>query len=326
MIDTGIGITEANLARIFEDFVTLDASYRRTNAGTGLGLGIARRMVRAMGGEIGVESEPGEGSLFWIRLPLAPPTDAGSAPLGLRVLLVEDNQINRFVARGMLERDGHTVTEAIDGAEGLAAAERERFDLIVMDVSMPHLDGVSATRNIRSGSGPSAATPILGLTAHAQPAEVARFRAAGMTEVLHKPVLQGELTRMIARALGTTATAPGAAAASLPTAEETLPLIDPQISGELRDAIGAQSHAQLRDALVGEAKRFFTQPHDDVGHAAHRLAGSAAVLGARALHRHLQSVELAAADPATLPRSLELAAACWKDTLPLLLPEHADRH
>ena len=78
----------------------------------------------------------------------------------------------------MLERDGHTVTEAINGAEGLAAAERERFDLIVMDVSMPHLDGVSATRNIRSGSGPSAATPILGLTAHAQPAEVARFRAA----------------------------------------------------------------------------------------------------------------------------------------------------
>ncbi|WP_316652724.1 PAS domain-containing hybrid sensor histidine kinase/response regulator [Ovoidimarina sediminis] len=120
--DTGIGIAEEDQETIFEDFRTLDPSYGRTAEGTGLGLGIPKRLVEAMGGEIGVESEPGEGSLFWIRLPIGTPTseanphtmDEGEpvlAPaIGLKILLVEDNKINRLVAREMLEKAGHSVT------------------------------------------------------------------------------------------------------------------------------------------------------------------------------------------------------------------------
>ena len=186
VIDTGIGIAEADLARVFEDFVTLDASYQREVEGTGLGLGIVRRLTDLLQGEIGVESEEGAGSVFWVRLPLphvaarpftrtvslAPQEVAGRA---LRVLVVEDNEINRMVAREMLERNGCVVTEAVDGQDGVRAAEADAFDLILMDISMPKLDGTAAARMVKSGHGPNAGTPIIALTAHALPADVARF-------------------------------------------------------------------------------------------------------------------------------------------------------
>jgi CheY-like chemotaxis protein len=205
VIDTGIGIKEQDLNRVFDDFVTLDASYRRNVEGTGLGLGITRRLVQAMQGTIGVESQHGTGSVFWVRLPLpvarAVPASNGqpdrqpfrSTRLDLSVLLIEDNAINRLVAREMLESLHCKVTEATDGTDGLALADTTRFDVILMDISMPRLDGVEASRKIRQGKGLNATTPIIALTAHALAEDHARFRAAGMTDALVKPVARAEL-------------------------------------------------------------------------------------------------------------------------------------
>ena len=208
--DTGIGIADEDQDRIFEDFVTLDPSYGRTASGTGLGLGITKRLVHTLGGDIGVESEPGEGSLFWVRVPLAPvntrdqktvsetprPT-AHEQPDALEILVVEDNAINRLVVGEMLQGDGHKVHEARNGEEGIALAEQLPFDLIFMDISMPIMDGVQATQRIRAQSGKSGRVPIVALTANALPEDVARFREAGMLDVLVKPVTRESLRRVL---------------------------------------------------------------------------------------------------------------------------------
>jgi CheY-like chemotaxis protein len=205
--DTGIGIAAEDQSRIFEDFVTLDASYGRAAEGTGLGLPITRRLVTAMGGCIGVESAPGAGSSFWIRLslpvdrgrteptppaaalpPAAPATAAGPSGRPCHVLMVEDNEVNRAILRAFLGKLGHEVEEAHDGEEGVRLAELRRYDLIFMDISMPRLSGVEATRLIRAGDGVSRDAPIVAVTAHALPAELAAFRAAGIDAVLTKPI------------------------------------------------------------------------------------------------------------------------------------------
>ncbi len=212
VVDSGIGIPTDQVDHIFDDFVMIDASYMRKSGGTGLGLGICKRLVRAMGGQIGVDSEPGAGSVFWFRVPLeaagAPAPAAAALPeepvrppmpgRQLEILVVEDNQINRIVVGEMLGRMGHRVTEAHDGREGVEIAERQAFDIILMDISMPELDGVEATRRIRAGHGASRLTPILALTAHAMPEEVTRFLAAGMNDTMTKPVSRAVLAEKIA--------------------------------------------------------------------------------------------------------------------------------
>ena len=199
--DTGIGIAAEDRERIFEDFITVDPSYNRQFPGTGLGLGVCRRLVAAMGGTVDVESEPGKGSRFTVRMRLPRAEAAGGAHemLGggvslseqrkrLTILLVEDNEINRFVAREMLQGVGHLIVEATNGREGVNMADAARFDLILMDISMPGMDGMEATRAIRAGSGPCRDVPILGLTAHALPEEIERFVEAGMQDCLTKPI------------------------------------------------------------------------------------------------------------------------------------------
>jgi PAS domain S-box-containing protein len=209
--DTGIGVPEADRERIFDEFVTLDASYARAAGGTGLGLPIARRLVQAMGGDIWVDADGSDGSVFCVRLPLSPvavdPTGAGGddampqAPGArpLRVLVVEDNSINRVVVREMLEHEGHTVEEAHDGEEGVAMARRGAYDLVLMDISMPVLDGVEATRLIRAAEEPGRHVPIVALTAHALPGEIERFREAGLDDVLIKPISRRSLAAILAR-------------------------------------------------------------------------------------------------------------------------------
>ena len=213
VIDTGVGIGDENLNRIFEDFVTLDASFARGTEGTGLGLGITRRLVEILKGEIGVESELGEGSVFWVRIPL--PECGGMLPdkksiptvktpdaRGRQVLLVEDNEINRLVAREMLLGFGCIVTEAFDGLDGIEYANRKRFDLILMDISMPRLDGVSAARQIREGTGPNGGTPIVALTAHTLPEDIRQFRQTGFSDVLIKPLSRGRLAEVLSGSFG----------------------------------------------------------------------------------------------------------------------------
>lgn len=324
--DTGIGIAEADLDRIFEDFVTLDPSYGRSAGGTGLGLGIARRLAQAMGGEIGAESEEGEGSLFWLRLPLPPAhaaapaaSPAPAAPPVTRIgpprsiLLVEDNPTNRFLMRSFLESGGHTVTEAADGMEGVAAAAKTPFDIILMDISMPRMDGLAATRAIRQGGGPSAQARILALTAHALPEEQARFRAAGMEATLTKPITQPELLRAVAGDMSSNTAAPAAT-----------PILDLSSMTELARHIGAQSARSLVSRLIGEADRitdtlYNLDPDSDTDQLVslcHQLAGSSGTFGTRRLRALLVRTEAAlkSGDPATARASLATLPDTWKAT------------
>ena len=204
--DTGIGIDDALLAKVFDDFSTGSDSYNRLTGGTGLGLGIAKRFTKVLGGQIGCSSTLDVGSVFWVRIPfeaIAEPQIEESIRVASlktspqKVLLVEDNEINRQVARGMLEFLGHKVTEAIDGLAGVKLANTEKFDLILMDVSMPIMDGRAATRAIRTGTGPSANVPIVGLTANVMANERAAFLVDGMNDIVSKPVIRDTLAAVI---------------------------------------------------------------------------------------------------------------------------------
>lgn len=321
VIDSGSGIPAADLDRIFDDFEMLDSSYGR-QGGTGLGLAISRRLVALMDGSIGVESEPGAGSLFWMRLPLevleAAPADAddevadqttarparGKARKRMQVLIVEDNEINRIILREMVEAEGHDVTEAADGHEGVLLANGRAFDVILMDVSMPVMDGRAATRAIRAGDGPSRDAPIVGVTAHALPEELAAFRAAGMSEVLKKPIDRPQLVALLGRALHRGQRP--ASAADMPARASAVPVLD---GGRLADMAGGGATARLRDLLgrfldqlreVGQGLQAgagdLPQAEADQRQlqALHRCAGSAGTFGAMALHARLEAIETAA--------------------------------
>jgi signal transduction histidine kinase/CheY-like chemotaxis protein len=195
--DTGIGIAQADQAAVFEPFTQADLSTTRKYGGTGLGLAICRDLVRAMGGELGFESTPGEGSSFWFDLPASVVPASELPPLSpaeparperrLTILAAEDHPVNRRVLKSLLEAAGHAVALAVDGEEALSMATAQPFDVILMDVHMPKADGPSVSRAIRAGHGPNALTPILAVTASAQPEEAGRFLEAGMTGHVAKP-------------------------------------------------------------------------------------------------------------------------------------------
>ncbi|MEM7523944.1 MAG: ATP-binding protein, partial [Pseudomonadota bacterium] len=311
--DTGCGIAAEDLNRVFDDFVTLDVDYDREAGGSGLGLAICRRIVTAMGGEIGVESTPGEGSRFWFRVHLqtsqglrpevAPALDAGPAPAApLDVLVVEDNEINRMVANRMLSAAGHSVTEARDGLEGVEAAAAHRFDVILMDISMPRMDGLEATRRIRAGEGLSAATPIIGLTAHASPTEQATFLESGMVKCLTKPLRRDALARTLSEA-GEPASRGESSVDE--TDEENgdenggPTILDDDVFGDLASTLAPP---ELREMILKVCAELEAAPAviaaetaaHDVAAAAHKAAGVAALVGASELHSDLAALEAAA--------------------------------
>lgn len=202
--DTGVGIPPDKHALIFERFRQLDGSTARVHGGTGLGLSICARLVDLMGGRICLESQPGVGSTFWFTLPAylaggkpdtpePPETATTGRPASLKILVAEDNRVNQTVLRRLLEKEGHRVSVAANGAEAIAAVSRERFDAVFMDVQMPETDGLEATRRIRALDGPGAHVPIFAMTAHAMPGDRERCLAAGMNGYLSKPVDHAEI-------------------------------------------------------------------------------------------------------------------------------------
>jgi signal transduction histidine kinase/CheY-like chemotaxis protein/HPt (histidine-containing phosphotransfer) domain-containing protein len=194
--DTGIGIAADDQPRLFEEFTQVGQPGGRRFGGTGLGLAISRRIVAAMGGEIGVRSAPERGSTFWftVALPRAlgePPADptrleASLAPL--KILVAEDNPVNQQVAVGLLRRQGHEVDVVADGHAAVQAVQARLYDLVLMDVHMPGLDGLDATRRIRGLPGDERRIPIIALTASVTPGDTERCLAAGMDAQLSKPI------------------------------------------------------------------------------------------------------------------------------------------
>ncbi|MBK8957315.1 MAG: PAS domain S-box protein [Proteobacteria bacterium] len=212
--DTGIGISRESQDRLFEAFEQAEASTTRKYGGTGLGLAISNRLARMMGGETGVESEPGVGSKFWFTVRLRRggalldeferPRDRHDIRAGARVLLVEDNEINQEVAKGLLEEAGVAVELAGNGQEALDKVAAQRFDLILMDMHMPVMDGLEATRRLRA-SAQGRDVPILAMTANAFAEDRQRCLDAGMNDHLAKPVDPSRLFAVLARWLPATA-------------------------------------------------------------------------------------------------------------------------
>lgn len=199
--DTGIGMAPETLSRLFQPFTPGDDSNRRQHGGTGLGLALTQRLVEMMGGAIRAESTPGQGSRFIVDLcltpaaapaaipsgaALPPPPDERRALDGARILLVEDNELNQFVAKGFLDRAGAVTTLAANGAAAVAAVEREGFDLILMDLQMPVMDGLEATRAIRALPA-GRDLPILALTAAGREQDLRSCLEAGMDDHIDKP-------------------------------------------------------------------------------------------------------------------------------------------
>ena len=210
--DTGPGIDPAMVPNLFKAFVQGDDSISRVHVGAGLGLAVAHRLTRAMGGQIALENTSDAGSTFVVRLPLAlaeegaasPASDPSIAETGgsARVLIVDDHPTNREVARLMLAPLGCDIFEAVDGIEAVEMASSAPFDLILMDVRMPRMDGLAATQAIRALDGAFGRTPILAVTADAMPEDAAKCLAAGMDGHVAKPLTHASLFAAIDAVMG----------------------------------------------------------------------------------------------------------------------------
>lgn len=231
--DTGSGIPADIVSTLFQKFAQADTSITRKHGGTGLGLAISKQLAEAMGGEIGVDSTVGEGSTFWFTIVCpegasdnvkhedrvdAASTTTGSeeaAPAALRILVAEDNEVNQKVVKAILARTGHRVDIVGNGIEAVSAVIRGAYDLVLMDVQMPEMDGVTATRRIRELDGPVSEIPIIALTANAMKGDEDNYRAAGMNDYVSKPIESDKLAAAMLRQCGTAlppqSASPGAA-------------------------------------------------------------------------------------------------------------------
>ncbi len=217
--DTGIGIAPSKLTTIFDAFTQADGSITRKYGGTGLGLSISHKLVQLRGGRMWVESEVGQGARFHFSLAYEPTVEdvdhedwgamegraiseqIAASVTGLRILLAEDNAVNRKLAVSLLEKLGHRVTEVTDGSQAIAAYSPERFDIILMDMMMPEMDGLTAIKHIREQETGRSRTPIIALTAHAIQGDRERFLREGADGYVAKPINFGELKLAIAQAI-----------------------------------------------------------------------------------------------------------------------------
>jgi PAS domain S-box-containing protein len=342
--DTGIGIPPEVQARLFRDFEQGDASVTRRFGGSGLGLAISRRLVELLGGSIALSSEVGRGSRFWFTVPLAAcqrersgapeagriyasGTAAGPAR-SLRVLAAEDNALNQRLICELLRRFGHHVDLATNGRQAVERATAEPFDLILMDIQMPELDGIAATRAIRALGTPAAATPIVALSANAMSEQREQYLAAGMDEVLTKPIDPRALIELLDGIAAETA-APALSQAE--AADDASG--EPEIAGAsgleaLARVLDAERMAELIEVHVADARHRLdllgaTLASADLGLAArtaHELAGILVSFGGTALAQGATRLALSCevADRNQARRevaSLSPQIAAWLDAL-----------
>ena len=300
VIDTGIGVSPEARSRLFQHFEQGEVGMHRRYGGSGLGLAICRKIVTAMGGKIGVESEKGHGSRFWLRIPLQRSTEsrraqvrsveAAARPLNrLRVLVAEDNQINQRVIRALLKRMGHACQTVSNGLEAVRAVQDAPFDMVLMDVQMPEMDGVEATTAIRSLGGAFMELPIVAVTANVLPGDAARYIGQGMNGVLAKPI---EPRALRAALEGFTLEGAGAPPPEqeeygrLPSVEH-IQEIDFAVIADMREAVGDDIYISLMTDLKRDVRRRLdmvafglgTTDAEDLKRGAHSLSSLLSTFG-----------------------------------------------
>ncbi|MDX2102685.1 MAG: ATP-binding protein [Alphaproteobacteria bacterium] len=310
VIDTGIGIAPEAMASLFQEFNQIDGSISRLYGGSGLGLAISRRLARMMGGDVRVESTLGAGSCFVVDLPLQPAAnpllEVGESDHlphaeGRWVLVAEDNPVNQEVTRSMLERAGWRVDIASTGSEALHLASHVPYDLILMDVQMPEMDGIEATHRLKTLGGRLATVPVIGLTAGLSPDIVQRGRAAGMVELLPKPVPRSRLLEVASRVIGLMETKDAV----------DVPSFDGDALAELAADLGEERLMAFLDRALGQLRDRLAEISTDpppqgvpLARLAHRIAGSAGHLGLPHLFQLSREIAEAEAPTATDAASL----------------------
>ena len=311
--DTGIGIPFGQHKNIFDDFVTLDSSHHRSASGSGLGLSICRDLLRALNGEIGVKSEPGKGSMFWFRIPLKAAFDKSNMTQfktdfksvkafkrSLKVLLVEDNEINRFVAKEMLMSENCKVTHAVDGLEGYKLAKKYKYDLILMDMSMPKMNGWDLTRKIRQTECVrSHSAAIYALTAHAFIEEHGTLEELGFQGLLIKPLRQKKISDVLAVVRNPDLTLYFDSDRNRYSKSAYIQNIDSVVIDELKELLTTEDFQNQIRLYLNELMTIFsvlssklqTNNFDELAKCCHFYSGSAALFGAEALRSKLLEME-----------------------------------
>ncbi len=323
--DTGIGIAASDMPNLFKRFSQIDSSLMRAHAGSGLGLAISAGLAERMGGRITVESAPGAGSTFRVTLPLAkaaaaaaPTPRRAEPPLrqGARVLVVEDSRQNQHLIEAVLRRDGIVCTAAFDGIEGVAAAQAGGFDLVIMDMQMPRMDGIAATAAIRALPAPMGRVPILALSANALDRQVAAMRAAGADTHLAKPFAIDALSRSVAALIGAALIGAGPARAVQPGSADVAGL------DALAGLLGCDWAAERLSAMAGGLGWIDADPASpDMRRNAHRLVSEAGQLGLAALAEAAAGLEQAldaGGDLAGAHHALACEARAVRAALPML--------
>ena len=311
--DTGVGIPETHLDSIFENFIQVDASSTRATGGTGLGLAISQKLAALMGGEIGVTSEVGRGSEFWFTAWLRLQPEVTGTPsleserrdtrrpslAGARILLVEDNPVNQDFAMTLLEQWGVQVTLASDGLEAIAALQREAFDIVLMDVQMPRMDGLAAVAALREPQSGvlNPRVPVVAMTAHAMAEDRTRCLAAGMDDYLTKPIDPTRLLHLLQKYLPAGELGPSEIGPSDPAALVAFDgedFVERLLGNRKAAARILRTFQDATPAILTRIQKAVTaNDPETVGKQLHFLIGSSATVGSKRLGRRAYELEQA---------------------------------